>query len=216
MTIQLLAAVLQELYYNGRPNISKRLDERDFVQLVKMAAGSMMRKLYYEEKREGRHYSFCGAQAEPRVFELTDKDANGRRYITIYDTDEVEGTSGVLRLPHDSGILLITAVGDYPGIEIARSEAGSDWLYSGKEFEGQAFWTLSGKRVRFRNLPDCVKKVEVDGVWDDAQMNIPTDIAFDMLIMILGPILKLIDVPVDKTNNDDPNVQMIRQKLSPF
>lgn len=215
MNIKDIAQVIEELYYNGRATVSKKLDMRDFLMLARMANGTIMRKLYYEEKQNGQHNWFFGSQVFEKEFKVSEPNKKGVRFITIKEGDEFSDDArlGVIRMPHDSGILLIQDV-DGDGDDIARSEPGSDWLYTGPAFDSKPFWTRRGDRIALHNIDDCVTTVEVIGIFDDKDMDIPYDVAFDIVLQVMSLALKVINVPVDKTNDDDPNTQMIKKQLN--
>lgn len=215
MRIKTIAQAIQELYYNGRPTVSKRLDKRDFLQFAKMAHGSIMRKMYYEERQLRQHNWYFGDQLEEKKFDLSEPNSKRERTITIKSDKKEDGLNGVLKLPHGLGIFVIKPVcedGDCP--DIIRSEPGSEWLYTGKAFEGQVFWSQRSSKVVIFNLDTCIKEVEVIGIWNDDDIDIPSDVAFDIVLMVMSLTLKVINVPVDRNNDEDPNTKAIKSVLS--
>lgn len=217
MKTSFIGAVIESVFYAGRPKVDKRLDRDDFIQLAKMAAGTIMRKLYYEERQNAQHYWFFSADILTKEFELGKADSKGRREIVIKSADSKNLFSSVVRLPNGMGIFSIRPTGDIPENvpdHIARAEPGSEWLYRGRAYEGKPFWIPKGERVVFFNLDDCIKKVEVDGIFNLDDLDIPIDIAFDVVNAVLGLTLKVAGFPIDKTNNNDPNLLNIKSKLS--
>jgi hypothetical protein len=213
--IDFIAAVCEEVYYAGRPKSGRKLMLQDFRELVRMANGTIMRKLYFEERQLRGQFWFFSDQLELREFEVGDPDAKGRREIVIREEDkERKLFDGVLRLPNGLGIYEVSPVGDCLCGMIARAEPGTEWLYCGKAYEDMQRWSPRGKKIVLYNLPKCVEKVEVLAVWNDEDLEIPYDIAFDIVNAVLGLTLKTAGFPIDKSNNADPNLIEMKHKLS--
>jgi hypothetical protein len=63
------------------------------------------------------------------------------------------------------------------------------------------------------NLDEKYTDVEVLAIVSDDEMDIPIDVAFDVVNATLGTALKAKGYPVDKTNDADPNPKVIMNKL---
>jgi len=216
MKIKEVAHTIEGIYYSGRPTVSKKMDVRDFMMLARMAHGTIMRRIYYEERQAGNLYGcYFSDQFEDRKFKLEGK--GNRRFFIIEDEERNSEKSGVYRLPYALGIFLIEPVtedGEDEHPDIIRSEAGAEWLYTGAAFQGQTFWSPRGKKIMVYNLNKCYEEVNVVGIWNDSDIDIPTDVAFDIVVLVLRESLKTITIPVDRTNDDDPNTKNIKSALN--
>lgn len=207
-----IAEVIQSIYYNGRPKLDKKLDRRDFLQLVNMANGTIIRKLYYEERQAGQVQWFFSPETNTKDFELSDADQRGRRSFEIKGKKKGEEFEGVMRMPKGIGVLDLRDADS--GERISRIATGSAWMYMGRAYEGKMFYEQKGIKIITYNVPSCIKKVEMDGMFNLTDMDIPYDIAFDICNSVLGLTLKVAGFPVDKTNDQDPNLLNVKNRLT--
>lgn len=218
MKVTVIAAVMEAITYNGRPKVDTRLDRRDFEQLARMAAGSVMRKLYYEERQLGQQYWFFSSEVNTKEFKLSDPDSKRRRTVVLEDKVSKDLFSGVMRLPGGMGVLSVRPAGEVDGCvaddHIARIESGAAWLYMGRAYEGKMFYEPKSNKLVTYNIPDCINKLEVDGIFNLDDVEIPDDIAFDICNEVLGLTLKVAGFPIDKTNNNNPNLLALKSKLA--
>lgn len=213
MKIEIIAAVCEAVYYNGRVKEgSRKLDRRDFVQLCKAANGTIMRKLYYELRRFEAELLYFGDYVDTKT--ATVKKSGKEFYVELDDN--------TMNLPHGIGIFAVyplTKDGDHTERceRIQKGQIGADWLYCGEDFDGIPFYIKKGKRIFIYNY-SCLKEgeeVEIDGLFrDDLEMEIPDDIAFDVINAVLGLTLKVAGFPIDKSNDDDPNVIELRKRIA--
>lgn len=209
ITLALIAEVIESVYYNGRPKSDKKLAREDFLQLARMNYGTVMRQLYYEAKNRGENPSESFGQLMEAVeFEVGKKDKMGRRII------EMEGD--VMRLPKGLGIMQVSAApGEESDVNFYRIINGSDWMYKGREYDEVPYFASRGDdKIILYNSPDCLKKVEVFALKTDEDAIVPEDAAFDIVNQVLGLSLKVAGFPVDTTNNMNPNLIAVKQKLA--
>lgn len=205
-----VAEIILQIYYTGRPKADKKLRIEYFEQLVKMANASIMRKIYFDLRDKGEVFDYFGFQLEQKEFTLPDKDRRGRR-VLIFDDNE-----GVLRLPKGLGIFDIFPVTDDPSVptKIHYVGAGTNELWSGPDFDDLMKYENRGKKITFYNVPDCVKTVEVDGIFNDVDLEVPFDVVIDIINIVLVETLKTINQPIDKTDDGDPNLITVKSKLA--
>jgi hypothetical protein len=188
MNIEIIAAAIEAVFYSGRVKAERKLDRLDFLELAKMAHAGLMRKLYFENRElEISTGLYFGDQIETREFELGEPDSKGRR---VFDLEEHADT---IRLPNGLGIFSISPASEKDcgcSGKFMPAEAGSEWLYCGKDFAGVLFFIKKGRKIYLYNAPDCLTKVEVDGIFNDENVEIPDDIAFDVVNLVLGTTLQ--------------------------
>lgn len=212
MKIASVAAALESLYYNGRVKVDKKLDRADFIVLVRMAHGNVLRVLFKEQVAYGEILAYYSQHVDRRIYPVGDADKKGRRYVQLDTGDD----SGVLKLPRGLGIWGVAPVtADKCDCEdFVRGLAGIDWLLCGPDFEGMQWFTVLGNRLELHGAPECLKEVEVVGIHSDEEIDIPYDIAFDIINMVMNVSFKTKGYPVDKTDNANPNVEEINRRLN--
>lgn len=210
MKLSWITEVIYNIYYSGRPKEGHKLDFEDFEQLVKMANATIMRKIYFELKANGEVFDYFGYQMEPKTFALPPKDRRGRRVLKFNDNESV------VRLPAGLGIFDIFPVTDDEsvGIKIYPVIAGTNSLWSGEDFDDIMKFENRGKMITFYNVPECVAEVEIDGIFNDVDMDVPLDTAIDIINIVLVETLKTINQPIDKTDDGDPNLLAVKQKIA--
>jgi hypothetical protein len=205
--IERVAALIESIYYNGRVKSEKKLDFKDFLEHARYAHGAIMRKLYYEMKNAGeKPVTYFSQVAELRTYDVSEADARGRRRVEI---------ENALVLPRGLGIISVDSAADEKcDVHFHQTKAGSDWLYQGAEYEDTPMYSLRSGGVVLRGAPDGLKQVEVLAVLNDTEIDIPLDVAFDIVNSVLGVDLKVAGFPVDKTTDQNPNVVTVKQRLA--
>lgn len=207
-----IAEVLFQIYYSGRPKAGGKLALQDFEQMCRMANGTIMRRLYYDYKGKGET-TFPGWYASylpaPKKFDLGEADARGRRIIEL--------TDGIMRLPKNTGFFDIypyIAKGEVCGCDhVQIMDAGQESIYCGADFK-IPMAVLKGKRIVVYNIPECVKEMEVEAIFEGGiDMQVPMDVSLDIANAVLGEMLKFPGFPVDKTNDQDPNAVSYKNRL---
>lgn len=217
MNIIIVADVLNELYNNGIIRSSHKLDERDFLQMARAANGSVVRTLYYDEKQKSESvYHYVASCVKEK--EYTVKTGDRGRLLVDFDY----ANDKIVRLPDGNGILRITPLSDDPKAKIDYSRnftkgiAGSEYLYCTDAFledtGEQIFVTISDQIRLFTATPP--KKVEMLAVIFNDEMEIPDDIAWQIINYILVVMLKIIGIPVDTTDDSNPVVQAVKSKIA--
>lgn len=216
MTIKFIAAIIESIYNNGRVTSDTKLDFEDFEQFSIAAAGDIIRKIFYDEKRAGKLSSFISEMVEIREFKV---NIGERKRKTI--------DMKALNIPHGLGVLNIYPLAeckdepvDY-SLGFTRLETGSERIFNKKQLDDigvNAFVQKGGSPELF--CDDSIETVMVEGIFkslgddDEYSMDVPEYVAFPVINAVLGPTLKVAGWPVDMTNNSDPNVQTVLSKIA--
>lgn len=213
MNIEIIGAAIEAVYYAGRPKVDKKMTRKDFVQLARMANGTIMRSLYFKFTESGENiYLYFAEQIDTREFEVGKADSRGRRSF------DLEKNKDIFRLPNGVGIFSISATGDEDCAcegNFRPAEVGSEWLYcNNPDYSGVKFHIKKGNKIYLYNAPKCMNKVEVDGIFNDDKIDIPEDIAFDIVNAVLSTVLQTAGFPIDKTDDNNPNVTTIKKALA--
>ena len=185
MNAKFIAAICESVYYNGRVKSgSEKLEFEDFEQLVKAAHGSIMRKLYYELRQLGNELLYFSDALDVKEYKVS--VSGNRKYIELGDD--------VVSMPHGLGILGVSGISSDNNVtHYVKGKIGDDWLYSGDDFSTVKFYLKKGRRVFLYN-DECLKDgsvIEVEGLYNDDDVQIPKDIAFDIINSVLGLTLKV-------------------------
>lgn len=215
MNIAVIADVLNELYNNGVIRSSHKLDERDFLQMSRGAYGSVIRTIYFDEKRSSDSvYHFVASCISEREYNVKTDD-RGRLLVDFDYT-----ASKIVRLPDGNGILRITPISDKGKIDYSRNftkgVAGSEYLYCTPKFlddTGEELFIPVSDQIRLYTATPP-KKVEMQAVLFDDEKELPDDVAWMIINEVLMTTLKIIAVPVDTTDDSNPVVQTVKTKIS--
>jgi hypothetical protein len=202
-----LADLIQEIFNSGHVKDYRKLEDEDFQMMVRAANGSIMRTIWEQRNQLDDAKFYFSDQIKSEEYEVGEKDKKGRRTIVL--------SSDTVRLPKGQTLFGVRPAAEYTGEEFHPTPAGSDWLYDGREeYEGVHYFRLKGSTIILYNCEDSIKKVEVDRIPDDDDILIPNDIAWDILNQVLGVVLKVKGFPVDKTDNNDPDIERIQSRIS--
>lgn len=213
MNILVIADVINDVYSNGIVKSRHKIDRRDFIVLSRAAKGSVMRAHYIAERQSGSVSSFVADQVSPKEFN-TKKNERGILTVDIdFDVDRI------VKLPDGNGIIRITPINeegtiDY-SVNYSRAPAGSEFIFGTKAFledTGEAIYVAMSNEIRL--FGNDAEKVEMVYVSDNDEVDIPTDIAWEIINDVLGIVLRVEGFPVDKTDDQNPNVQQINSKIS--
>lgn len=220
MNILMVADVINDVYSNGVVKSRHKIDRRDFIVLSRAAKGSVIRTRYIAERQAGSVSAFISDIVKAAEFGVK---TNPRGYRTV-DIDFEKNK--IVKLPDGNGIIRITPIDGDGKIDYnsfyTPAPAGSEWQYCTEEFledTGEKVYIQMGNEIRlFRakadQLEDGKEKVEMVYVSDDDDAEIPTDIIWDIINNVLGIVLRVEGFPVDKTDDQNPNVQQINSKIS--
>lgn len=214
MKILVVADVLNELYNNGVIRSSKKLDERDFLQMARAAKGSVIRKFYFDEKQQSESvYHFIASNLKEKEYNVI-KDNRGRQKVDFdYNTDKI------VRLPDGNGIIRITPIPESGNIDYTHNYtkgiAGSEYIYCTKAFledTGERIYIAIADQIRLFGLPET-KMVEMLAVLDNDDTEIPEDVVWEIFNYVFIFILKIINQPVDTNDDSNPMVQTVKSRL---
>lgn len=215
MNIIVVADVLNELYYNGVIRSSKKLDERDFLQLGRSALGSVIRMFYFDEKQKsdtvGHFVASCVKEKEYPV----KKDERGRLKVDFdYAKDKI------VRLPDGNGILRITPIQEKGKIDyrknFTKGIAGTEYLYCTTAYledTGEMIYMAISDQIRLFTLEEPMR-VEMLAVIFNDDTEIPDDVVWEVINYVLVVMLKVVGIPVDMTDDSNPVVQTVKSKMA--
>ena len=213
MNIINIADVINDVYSNGVVKSRHKIDRRDFIVLSRAAKGSVVRARYIQERQAGNISAFVGDQVKPAEFNTKEND----RGILTVDIDFEKNR--IIKLPDGNGIIRITPINedgkiDYD-VNFSKAPAGSEFMYCTSSFlddTGELIYIAMSNEIRL--FGSQAGKVEMVYVADDDDVDIPTDVAWDIINDVLGIVLRVEGFPVDKTDDQNPNVQQINSKIS--
>jgi len=202
MKINTLADIVWKYYNVGRPSATAQtLSKQDILQYCLMAFGNILKARYYEEKalaEEGDPYSSFYMDLQTREFPLADEDCRGYRSADM-------GSANVFVLPRNAHIRNVYAQGDKTcscsNQEIVQIRPGEESFYTDGDYSDFQFYFVKGKTLVTRNLPICAKTLSVDSVFQDKDMEVNYDMAFDIANAVLGISLKIKGFPVVSNSN---------------
>lgn len=214
MTLDKVSYILISFYFNGIVKSDEReLDRFDMLEYSKLAYANVMVKKWEFYKKAGfgnEYYFFTGALLR-KEFPLGDVTASGRRTIDMSNTP-------VIRLPKNMHIFNVTPINE-AGCNcksVTQVAPAEEKFYQGAEFADFPFFNSVGSNLDCYNFPNCIKKVEVEAVFDDVNADIPNDIAADVCVFVLRDIFKVKQITIDKIDDGNPNpmFQEIKNKLN--
>jgi hypothetical protein len=213
MKLLVIADVINDVYNNGVVKSRHKIDRRDFIVLCRAAKGSVVRARYIQERQQGNVSAFVGDQIRAAEF----KTAKSDRGILTVDIDF--DVTKIVKLPDGNGVIRITPINDGGKIDysinFSKAPAGSEFMFCTNEFlddTGELIYIMSSNEIRL--FGSDVEQVEMVYVADDDDVDVPEDIAWDMINDVLGIVLRVEGFPVDKTDDQNPNVQQINSKIS--
>jgi len=208
MTAKIVATVILEVYSNGHVKEgSKKLEYEDFLQMVHMAKGALLYDLYKLETAEG-FSSTLNSMIKPYVLPIKE-DEFGDKFIDI--------PGEVLSLPDNAGIYSITPLSEENNancLQLYPSPPGSESAIC-RDDSGASYYIPYGNRVKLLNLPDWAKKVKSFLALNEENSIIPDNISFKVCQLVWREALRTITLPIDKTKDQNPNIDdMLKTKLS--
>lgn len=223
MNIIVLADVINDVYSNGIVKSRHKIDRRDFQVMCRAAKGSVARAHYIAEKQSGSIAAFVSDMVKAVEFKVK----NTKRGYQLVDFDFAKNK--ITKLPDGNGIIRVTPINTDGKIDYSRNYsramAGSEWMYCTAEFledtDELIYIALSNEIRLFGYKPDLMlfkeetdELVEMVYVADDDDTDIPNDICWEIINDVLGIVLRVEGFPVDKTDDQNPNVQQINSKIS--
>lgn len=200
MTINQLANIVWT-FYNGRnKSTNVTISEAKMAQYCKLGYAAVMRNLWL--KFGNKLYAYT-SNVLSKEFDLTEPDMKGRRFINM-------GKTPTIALPDNMDIFNIEPINEANSggcKKITMVQAGEDAFYEG--ISGFPFAAKKGKGIQTYNIPDCIKKVSVEAVYDDMDLDMPQDILFDVSKEVLGLIFEIKKYPQRKI--DDQSSDLLEQ-----
>jgi hypothetical protein len=212
MKVSVVADIIDAVYTNGKfQTSSKKLDFDDFYQFAMASAGSIIRKTFYEERalNNGDVTSFIASMVELKPVKIT----KGPLGVQIIDEE-------VLTIPKNLGVFNIYPVINFNSEEdceidyrnpFIRIQPGTISHYD-REDTGLNYFSQRGTRPVM--WCDDVDHVAVEGIFKSGDLDVPENIAREIINDVLGTVLKVAGWPADMTDNGNPNVQMINEKIA--
>jgi hypothetical protein len=212
MRLDYLAAVLESVYYNGKPKSNKKLEREDFNQIAIASVGTYMRTVYRDEDSYASIFMYFGNCLSPKQF-TANKDANHRWTISL-DTP-------VVKLPHGVGVFSVKPIDNKGYIHdnqaLTRLEGGADWLYTEDDLDdlGQITFTIKGNTLFIKNLfaTEEKPKFEVEGIFIEDSLEVPEDVAFQVMNYVFTKLIPTEGFPIDKTDDGNPNLIEYKKRL---
>lgn len=213
MRLDFLSAVLESVYYNGKPKSSKKLEREDFTQMAIAAVGTYMRTVYRDEDSYASIFMYFGNCLSPKQFTAI-KDDNHRVIINL--------DPPVVKLPHGIGIFSVKPIDKEGYIHdeqaLTRLEGGADWLYTEQDIDdlGDQTFTIKGNMLFIKGLFNEFMdgdKFEVEGIFIEDSLDVPEDVAFQVMNYIFTKIIPTEGFPIDKTDDSNPNLIEYKKRL---
>jgi len=215
LTLNVVAQTIQLFYYKGRVKADTDLHEKIFMQYAKQAYGKVIRDIFWELKKNGEReeYDYIADVLSTVEVKVLEADKYGRRFIDISDIS-------FIHLPDNNHIFEITPLSESECDcgNIVPVTTGSSRFYKDLEFSNFPFYEVVGtEKLKVYHVPDCITDAELTGFiekgYDDGNIPIPYDIAFDVCNMVLGTVLKIKGFPVDRNDADMPNAKELNNQL---
>lgn len=213
MTLDKVSYILLDFYFNGIvKSDSRQLDRSTLLEYSKLAYANVMRNLWVTFKKNGlgnEYYFYTGSIGRKKL-PLGDVSPNGRRTVDL-------SKYPMIRLPKNMHIFNLTPVNE-KGCDCGTvtQVAPAEERFYGAEVSQYPYFNNIGSNIDCYNFPDCIKEVEVEAVFDDADADIPNDIAADVVVFVLRDMLKVKAINVDKIDDGNPNdfMQQIKSKIN--
>lgn len=215
MNLQIIAKVCEEIYYNGRPKANKGLKYIDLLQIGKMAKGYTILGKYWAVQGDFSEVAELYPSMLKRIEAKVMRPTNKRPHVCIPEA--------ILDLPNGYGVYQVSPSEEDDEKELLpffRGRVGDSWVYSDSSGVSEDFGVTTYEVVKdkifFNGIAECVSKVElviIPAAFDDKE-EIPMDIAYEIMNHILATVLKVKGFPVDMTNDNDPNVSLVKGKLA--
>lgn len=213
MKLSVVADLIYEIFYNGKPQgDGSKMDVDDFFQFAITSAGAIIRKMFYEEDRMSQETStFISSMVDIKQVKVV----KGRMGIKGID-------ESIMIMPRNAGIFNVYPLVDNCGDkEVDYSNAffpilpGTEWYYDQNRIDDlglKAYTLRGGKPVLY--CEDSIEDVALEGVFRDDDFDVPESVAREIINDILSTVLKVAGFPIDMTDDGDPNVKLINQKIA--
>lgn len=200
MILNTLAEIIWNVYQDGRPNANEqKLNQSDIIQMCRTSASNNFRQQYLFGQKiipgkklipvaEESEFYFVSPLLAVKRFPLTDADNQGMRRADM-------STFDLYRLPKNAHIKNIYMVNNQCDGEKTREvnlvQNGEERFYLKPKFKSFQFATIVGRGLNTYNVPPCVENIDVETTFDNDNVDISMDIAFDVTSEVLGIIFRV-------------------------
>lgn len=216
MRIKQVSEVAWSFFSDGRPKATAQtLNKADFQQMCLLAFADMMRTQFYKSKQLDEFnepdYSFVSPILDTRRFSLTEANVIGMRRADMCETD-------LFRLPKNAHFTNVYPVGaDCNGValgEVTQVSPGEENFYLTPDFSSFLFYVVKGRGLNTYNLPPCVKEVDVESTYNADDIDISMDLAYEVIMAVLGTAVKVNGVPIKILDNPySPQPHEVKKRL---
>lgn len=189
--------LIYRMYQAGKANAKmKTLLKQDIGQMVRQAAAANFRQQYLMStilvagkkvsvSNESPDYWFYSPLLTVKRFDLTEPTINGMRRADMTGYD-------LYRLPRNSHFTNLYPVADGCGNqevgEITQVSPAEENFYQSPKFNLFQFFVVKGKGLNIYHLPPCVNAIDIETTYDNEDVDITTDIAFEVSTEVLQKI----------------------------
>lgn len=213
MKLTVVADIIDAVFYNGKPQPSaKKLDVEDFFQFSLASCGAIIRNMYYEERElnNGDVTGFIASMVEVKEVPVK-KGVLGQKVVG----------EDLLMLPKNLGIWNVYPVvkdGEGKSCDIdyesafTRLQPGTNRLYDADDL-GLNFFSQRGKKTILFCSDNC-DIVAIEGIFSSDDFDVPENIARAIINDVLGTTLKVAGFPADPTDDNNPNIKLVNDKIA--
>jgi hypothetical protein len=210
-TIQSISEIMLNLYQNGRVKVTNMtLDQQDMLQHVRFAYANVIRNMWLslskgKSEDENYFYSSLSKQIELKLSEF--EYGKNKRQASFGEFDGM-----MVRLPENKHIIEVIPVGkscEYQYDPIPIVGPAEEKFYRGPEFKDFMFVSVNQDGLSVVNAPSSVKAILLTTILASDDANVPDDIAFDMVTLIMKTIFGVNQF--DRQKIDDNSSEVIHE-----
>lgn len=216
MKIKHLTEVVWKFYSDGRPKATAQtLNKADIMQMCLLTFADQMRTQYIKSKAADEFneadYAFTSPILDIKRFKLSDANGVGMRRADMGEFD-------LMRLPKNAHFTNLYPVGsdcqgDLVG-DITQVNPGEENFYLSPDFSSYQFFVVKGRGVNTYHVPPCIKEIDIETTYSSDDMDISTDLAYTVAMIVLGTAIKVNGVPIKLLdNNYSPQPREVKHKL---
>lgn len=216
MKIKQVSEICWKFFYDGRPKATAQtLSKADFLQMCQLALADQMRTEFIKSKSTDQFnepdYSFTSPILDTKRFSLSEPNVVGMRRADMCNID-------LYRLPKNAHFTNVYPVGaDCNGValgEVTQVSPGEEKFYFAPDFSSFLFFVVKGRGLNTYNLPPCVKEIDVEATYNTDDIDISMDMAYDVVMAVLGTSVKVNGVPIKILDNPySPQPHEVKRRL---
>lgn len=210
MTVEVIAEVCLSAYYDGRVLTNdKKLEKKDFQQLVYAALGDIGRIEWYQEAQRGNQDFYWGRAIITGTFVVTKLNKK-----LIIDMTERH----IMTLPRASGIIRMypdSCDGDTWEDDLQKVAPGAESFYlSPKQLDdlGMKGYVLKGEMPEVYGVKEG-DQINVDYIPNDLKLDVPEGLASVVIKDIITTLTPSQGRSVDTTEDGNPNINTYKARL---